>query len=136
MSDQSDKQNLNNSSEVESEQKQSDSAKRDKRRKLLVGGGVIGASQAVPSNWGKAVVNSVILPGHAQTSDDPDGGGDGAAPSPAPATPAPATPAPATPAPATPAPATPAPTTTAPTATPIRCCEYVHWYWNGSCRRD
>ena len=42
--------------------------KRDSIRKLLVGGGVIGASQVMPDKWTKAAVNSIVLPAHAQTS--------------------------------------------------------------------
>ncbi|MFT4607822.1 MAG: hypothetical protein ACI9WC_001570 [Arenicella sp.] len=42
--------------------------KRDSIRKILVGGGVIGASQALPSQWTNTVVNAVMLPAHAQTS--------------------------------------------------------------------
>lgn len=42
--------------------------RRDGRRKLLVGGGVIGASQVLPASWTKTAVNSIILPSHAQTS--------------------------------------------------------------------
>jgi len=42
--------------------------RRESMRKLLVGGGVIGASQVLPDKWTGAVVNSVIVPAHAQTS--------------------------------------------------------------------
>ncbi len=42
--------------------------KRDSIRKILVGGGVIGVSQALPSKWKNAVVHSVVVPAHAQTS--------------------------------------------------------------------
>jgi len=81
------------------------------RRKLLVGGGIIGAGSALPTKWTNAVVNTVVLPAHAQTT-DPTGGGGNATPSPAqpPQTPAPGQP-PQTPAPSAP---TPAPTPLAP----------------------
>ena len=70
------------------------------RRKLLVGltGGVAGASQ-IPTQWTKPIIDSVLLPAHAQTS----------------AT----TPAPTTAAPTTAAPTTQAPTTAAPCASPL-----------------
>ncbi len=42
--------------------------KRDSLRKILVGGGVIGASQVLPSKWTNAVVQSVVVPAHAQMS--------------------------------------------------------------------
>lgn len=42
--------------------------RRNSIRKLLVGGGVIGASQVLPDSWTKTAVNSIILPSHAQTS--------------------------------------------------------------------
>ena len=68
------------------------------RRKVLIGltGGIAGASQ-LPSKWTKPVINSVILPAHAQTS----------------AT----TAAPTTASPTTGGPTTGAPTTAAPTTT-------------------
>ena len=68
--------------------------KRDSVRKLLVGGGVVGASQMLPSKWGKTVVDSVVLPAHAQMSPGPggddggdDGGGVGSPPTAAPTSP-------------------------------------------------
>lgn len=42
--------------------------KRDSLRKILVGGGVIGVSQVLPSKWTNAVIQSVVVPAHAQTS--------------------------------------------------------------------
>ena len=43
------------------------------RRKLLIGLGstIAGASQ-LPKSWSKPIVNSVILPAHAATSEDTD----------------------------------------------------------------
>ena len=72
------------------------------RRKLLVGltGGIAGISQ-IPAQWSKPIVDTVLLPAHAQTSTTTV----------APTTAAPAT----TPAPVT----TPAPTTPAPCPTPV-----------------
>jgi hypothetical protein len=55
-------------------------AKRDSIRKILVGGGVVTAGHMVPAKWTKAVVNSVVLPAHAQMSPGTgtdDGGGSG-----------------------------------------------------------
>ncbi len=43
----------------------------DRRRKIkqiLAGGGVIAASHTIPDQWSRAVVESVVLPGHAQTT--------------------------------------------------------------------
>ncbi len=49
-----------------------DDSNRDERRtnlrRMLVGGGIIGTSVAVPDKWSKAVVESVVLPAHAQSS--------------------------------------------------------------------
>lgn len=47
--------------------------KPNNRRKALIGisGGLIGASQ-LPSTWTKPIVDSVILPVHAETTDDSD----------------------------------------------------------------
>ena len=76
------------------------------RRRVIIGGGIIGAG-SVPEKWTSSLVHSVVLPAHAETTDD-TGSAPGAGPTPAPspiATPAPspiATPAPspiATPAP-------------------------------------
>jgi hypothetical protein len=50
------------------EDKKNSNDRRDSIRKILVGGGVIGASQALPSQWTNTVVNAVMLPAHAQTS--------------------------------------------------------------------
>ena len=53
---------------------QTDESRRSAVGKLAVGGGIVGTSGV----WGKPVLNSVVLPSHAQTSDDSDaGGGDG-----------------------------------------------------------
>ena len=43
------------------------------RRKLLGSLAVVGGVSAMPSNWVKPVINSVILPAHAQTSTISDG---------------------------------------------------------------
>jgi hypothetical protein len=50
------------------EDKKNSNDRRDSIRKILVGGGVIGASQALPNQWTNTVVNAVMLPAHAQTS--------------------------------------------------------------------
>ena len=51
------------------------------RRKLLrsiaAGGGAVVAGQTLPSRWTKPVVDSVLLPAHAQTSAVPPGAGPG-----------------------------------------------------------
>jgi hypothetical protein len=39
------------------------------------GAGVVTAGHMVPAKWTKAVVNSVVLPAHAQMSPDTDDGG-------------------------------------------------------------
>ncbi len=47
--------------------------KNEQRRKLLksaaIGGGIVGASGLRPEKWAKPIVNSVILPTHASTTD-------------------------------------------------------------------
>jgi hypothetical protein len=40
-------------------------------RKLLVGGGIVGASTQLPDKWMKPLVDSVLVPAHAQTSVTP-----------------------------------------------------------------
>ena len=55
----------NNSSVKEEKNKQAMN-----RRKLLGSLAVVGGVSAMPSNWVKPVINSVILPAHAQTSEE------------------------------------------------------------------
>ena len=58
-----------NSTNNPDDQPESDLEKRRANlRRLLVSGGVIGSSAAIPDQWSKAVVQSVILPAHAQSS--------------------------------------------------------------------
>ena len=40
-------------------------------QKLLVGGGIVGASTQLPDKWTKPLVDSVLVPAHAQTSVTP-----------------------------------------------------------------
>ena len=51
-----------------------DKKSNDSRRKLLksiaAGSGAIVAGQSLPESWSKPVIDSVILPAHAQTTDD------------------------------------------------------------------
>jgi hypothetical protein len=46
----------------------------DSRRKLLksiaVGSGAVVAGKSMPESWSKPVVNAVMLPAHAETTDD------------------------------------------------------------------
>jgi len=87
------------------------------RRRVIIGGGIIGAS-SVPEKWTSSLVESVVLPAHAATTGDDSGSGPGTGPTPTPTQP-PATSAPATCAPATYAPATcPQPSTGAPVTCP------------------
>lgn len=63
----------------------SDDLQGDRRanlRRLLVGGGVIGSSAIVPDKWSKAVVESVMLPAHAQSSGVSSGNFNGQGPAP------------------------------------------------------
>jgi hypothetical protein len=59
----------------------SDKKAENSRRKLLktavVGGGIIGASKAMPEKWSKPVVDSVLIPAHAATTGSGGGGGGG-----------------------------------------------------------
>lgn len=43
-------------------------SKESGRRKLLIAGGVVASSALVPEKWSKPVVDTVLLPAHAQTS--------------------------------------------------------------------
>lgn len=83
--------------------------RREAVRRILVGGGLIAGGQAVPKDWSRPVIDSVVLPSHAQTS--PGGGPGGPGPVPPPATMAP-------PPPATMAPPPPPPMTVAPPPPP------------------
>ena len=59
-------------------------SKRKSRRRMLTGGGIIGAG-AVSGAWTKPALNSVILPAHAVTSEvEGEGGMMTPAPTPAP----------------------------------------------------
>lgn len=48
----------------------------ESRRKLIkstiIGTGLVGSASAIPSKWAKPVIDSVILPSHALTTDDSD----------------------------------------------------------------
>ena len=99
----------------------------ESRRKVLKGTlAGAGATALMPEGWINPVINTVVIPAHAQMSPNAatssasttsPGSGTTAPATTAPATTAPATTAPATTAPATTAPATTAPATTAPATT-------------------
>ena len=42
--------------------------RRDALRKILAGTGVVAGAKALPEKWTKPVVNSIIVPAHAQTT--------------------------------------------------------------------
>ena len=42
--------------------------RRSKLKQILTGGGVIAGGAAIPNQWSRAVVESVVLPAHAQTT--------------------------------------------------------------------
>ncbi|MFT5112664.1 MAG: hypothetical protein ACI8P9_001991 [Parasphingorhabdus sp.] len=42
--------------------------RRSKLKQILAGGGVIAGGTAIPKQWSRAVVESVVLPAHAQTT--------------------------------------------------------------------
>ena len=68
-------------------------SRRKALKSTLIGGAVISASVA-PDKWKKPVLDSVVLPAHAATTDDTDSGAPGnttAAPTAAPTTPEPTT---------------------------------------------
>ncbi len=50
------------------DQNKAQDRKSAKRRKMLVGGGVMGAGALLPEAWKGPVFNSIVLPAHAQTS--------------------------------------------------------------------
>ena len=60
------------------------------RRKLLktftAGSGVVAAGSALPEAWVKPIVNQVVLPAHAQTTDDSDASAGGVTTTAAPTT--------------------------------------------------
>ena len=58
----------------DSTQNRSSSNRRAALKKLLASGAVVTASQSVPEKWAKPVVDSVLLPAHAQTSETPEMG--------------------------------------------------------------
>lgn len=62
-----DDQNNNTLNSVD-EQVNSSEKRRDALRRILVGGGVVGAGSIVPETWTSTVLKSVVLPAHAQTS--------------------------------------------------------------------
>lgn len=51
----------------------SNSDRRTALRRLLTGGALAGAAAALPATWTRPVVQSVLLPAHAQLSGEPDG---------------------------------------------------------------
>ena len=62
----------------DSEDIQTDSpSKRETLRKLILAGGVVATADMIPDKWSKPVIESFILPAHAQASPvDSGGGGD------------------------------------------------------------
>jgi len=59
---------MNKTSDTTEEQSNKSEKRRDALRRILVGGGVVGAGSIVPETWTGTVLNSVMLPAHAQTS--------------------------------------------------------------------
>ena len=55
-------------SENDANEVRSNRNRRNALKKLLAGSGAVVASQSIPEKWAKPVVDSVMLPGHAQTS--------------------------------------------------------------------
>ena len=83
----------------------SDKKAENSRRKLLktavVGGGVLGASKAMPEKWSKPVVDSVLIPTHAATTGSGGGPGGGTTAAPVTTVTPPTTSPPTTPPPTT-----------------------------------
>lgn len=99
-----------NKNQNEASQKTEKSMSRRKAvRAIVIGGGVVTGAKGLPSEWAAPVVNSVILPSHAATTDDTDSGAGGNT---------------------TAAPTTVAPTTAAPTTT---LCPPNYYYMYGYC---
>lgn len=44
--------------------------RRDALRKILAGGGIVVGAESLPGNWSKPLIDSVVLPAHAQTTGD------------------------------------------------------------------
>ena len=42
--------------------------RRTKLKQILAGGGVIAGGSSIPNQWSRAVVESVVIPAHAQTT--------------------------------------------------------------------
>lgn len=63
----------------DSEDIQTDSpSKRETLRKLILAGGVVATADMIPDKWSKPVIESFILPAHAQASPvDSEGGVEG-----------------------------------------------------------
>lgn len=113
-----DKQNKsgeNRDSHAGSEREQS---LKNTRRRLIVGGGIIGASGSIPEKWTSSLVETVVLPAHAATTDDTGSNPGTPTPSPSPAPSPTPTLAPTTSAPVTMAPVSP-PMTEAPVSPPM-----------------
>ena len=47
-----------------------EAARRRILKKMAVGGGIVTASQVMPERWTKPVIDSVILPAHARSSEN------------------------------------------------------------------
>lgn len=52
-------------------QKSKETARRRVLKRLVAGGGVVATGKIMPDDWHRPVVESVILPAHAQTSEQP-----------------------------------------------------------------
>lgn len=53
-------------------EKDKNAARRRILKRLVAGGGIVATGKMMPDGWNKPVVESVILPAHAQTSPDGD----------------------------------------------------------------
>ena len=55
-------------SELENKEAEALKAKRTTTKKILLGGGVLGVAAASKAGWVKPVVNSTLLPAHAEST--------------------------------------------------------------------
>ena len=54
--------------EIPQEEQNQPEGRRDALKKILVGGGAVLGAQFLPTEWKKPVINSIVVPAHAQTS--------------------------------------------------------------------
>ena len=99
--------NKNKSKPQEKLQSEKLKTRRKAVRAIVLGGGAVTGAKGLPSEWSAPLINSVVLPAHAATTDDSGSSGDDVTTTPE--------------------------ATTTPVATTTPQCSPGYYYWNDYC---